>query len=431
MKRMICILILALSFNFGVSKTVLAVNVSTATVDKDTPEKLYDQMKLLVEIVGRVKEKYVDEVETEKIIYGAASGLLKPLDPFSQFMPPKGYTEMKVETTGEYGGLGIRISVQDNWLTVVSPLPNTPAYRLGILPGDKIIEIEGESTQGLGIDDAVEKLRGVPGTKVTITVAREGVKEPIKYTITREVIKLVTVQSKLLEKDIGYLQLYEFSDHCAEDMYNALKELEKKGMKSLVLDLRNNPGGLLDRAIDVSRLFLGNSKLIVYTAGRVPESKRQYHADKNAIFGKLPVVVLINRGSASASEIVAGAFQDHKRALVVGSESFGKGSVQSVYDLSGGCGLRLTTAKYYTPSGRCIERNTKTKKGGIEPDVKIEVSMETMQKLHMQEQEDEVESMRAKKTEEKDKKERVQDEVLNRAIELLKAREVLIQLQEG
>jgi carboxyl-terminal processing protease len=400
--------------------------VFTVSFAEEKADKTYNQLKLLLDILTYTQGNYVEEVDTQKLIYGAARGILTPLDPFSQFMEPRSYKEMKIETEGEYGGLGIRISVRDRWLTVVSPLPATPAYKLGILPGDKIIKIEEESTRGITLMEAVKKLRGKPGTKVTITISRETAKEPIDYTIKREVIKIQTLSAEMLEGNIGYVRLYEFNNNSVQDLKKNLTRLSSKEMKSLIFDLRNNPGGLLNVAVDVVRFFIGENKLIVYTKGRAPNSSREYFALKDAPYSDVPMVVLINHGSASGSEIVAGALQDHKRAFIVGSQTFGKASVQTVVPLSDGCGIRLTTAKYYTPAGRCIHRDEKTKKGGIDPDSKIEISPEIEVKLQQQEQ---TIYPPGKELSEEEKEKIVKDVVLERAVELLKAREIMIQVK--
>ncbi|MFN3966904.1 MAG: S41 family peptidase [Endomicrobiia bacterium] len=390
-------------------------------------DKTYDQIKLLLDILTYTQEKYVEEVDTQKLIYSAASGMLKPLDPFSQFLEPKHYKEMKIETEGKYGGLGIRISIRDGVLTIVTPLPGTPAYRLGLLPEDKIIKINGESTQGITMEEAVKKLRGDPGTKVKITILRENVKEPIEYEITREIIKLETLRSKILEGKIGYIHLLEFNVNSKDDLGKTLKDMTNEGIKSLILDLRNNPGGLLDVAVEIVKYFIGENKMIVYTKGRTPESYKEYKAEKQAYWSdEIPMIVLVNRGSASGSEIVAGALQDHKRALIIGSRTFGKASVQSVIPLDNECALKLTTAKYYTPSGRCIQVDTETAKGGIEPDIKIEIPPEIEQKLQTQEETVYPQGKEPEKT----KEEKVKDEVLERAIEILKANEIFKKLKE-
>ena len=391
--------------------------------DKKTEQKqdnTYDQIKLLLDILTFTKDNYVEDVDTQKLIYSAAAGMLRPLDPFSQFMEPESYKEMKVETEGKYGGLGIRISIRDSWLIVITPLPGTPAYRAGIVPEDKIIKIENESTYGITIEEAVNKLRGDPGTNVKITIAREGAKEPVEFTLTREIIKIETLSSKMVTPEIGYIHLYEFNANAEVDTRKAINDLKAQGMKSLVFDLRYNPGGLLNIAIDVVKLFLGDKKLIVYTQGRV-QQKKEYFADQTAVFPDLPVIVLINNGSASASEILSGALQDHKRALVVGMKSFGKASVQTVIPMQNGAGLRLTTAKYYTPSGRLIQRDEKDKqKGGIDPDIKIEVKPEIEAKVRQQEEKIYPPGKEPVSTQ----KDQVEDVTLQRAVEFLKVRSI-------
>ena len=381
----------------------------------------FRQIALLVDILQTIREQYVDDVEQKTVVYGAAAGMARVLDPFRQFMEPAALKEMRTETQGQFGGLGIRIAVRDNWLTVITPMPDTPAYRLGVLPGDKIIQIENTSTQGMGVEDAVNLLRGKPGTKVTVHIAREGDKEPRVFTITREIIKIQSVRSVLVEPAIGYIRLSEFIETSAADLGKALKELKAKGMRSLVLDLRNNPGGLLSSAVDVSKLFLADGKLIVYTQGRV-QPRQDFLADSRAPFGDVPLAVLVNGGSASASEIVTGAVQDHRRGVIIGSETFGKGSVQSVIPLEDGSALRLTVAKYYTPAGRSIHRDEKTKAGGVTPDIVIAVSKETEAKLYAQA--DEIYSKdKAPRSVVKDE-DRVKDEVLERAVQILKAEAV-------
>lgn len=421
MRRKIYVILTGIALFLSVS--YVALPPVRAAVDKT-----YDQLRLLVDVMGLVQENYVEVKDSKDLIVGAIHGMVRTLDPFSQFMEPDVYKEMKTETEGQFGGLGIRISVKNEWLTVITPLLGTPAYKIGILPDDRIVKIEGKITQGMTIEEAVKQLRGTPGTKVTITIVREGVKEPMDFTITREVIKIETIRSKMLANGVGYIQLTEFSASSEKDMGKALANLQKQGMKSLVLDLRNNPGGLLDVAVDVCKEFVGEGKLIVYTQGRRPESRRDYLTQGKAPYGKLPMVVLVNRGSASGSEIVAGALQDLKRALIVGTTTFGKGSVQSVFPMQDGYALRLTTAKYYTPSGRSIHRDEKTGKGGITPDVLIEVPRETEAKLYMQAEE--IFAPGKEPESQVKKQERVEDAVLQRAIELLKAQEVFATLRE-
>ncbi|MCK9582033.1 MAG: S41 family peptidase [Endomicrobiales bacterium] len=391
-------------------------------------DKTYDQLKLFIDVMSIIQDNYVEERNGKELIVGALKGMVKTLDPFSQFMEPDDYKELKTETEGQFGGLGIRISIKNEWLTVVTPLPRTPAYRLGILPDDKIIKIENESTLGITVNDAVKKLRGMPGTKVKISIAREGVVEPIDYTITREIIKIETIKSKMLTDNIGYIQLSEFNSNSYRDMSKALEDLSKAGMGSLILDLRNNPGGLLDIAVSICELFVGDDKLVVYTQGRKQESRREYRAIGKALYGKLPMIVLVNRGSASASEIVSGSMQDLKRALIMGTTTFGKGSVQTVLPLPDGNALRLTTAKYYTASGRTIHRDEKTGKGGVMPDIIIDVPKEIESKLYAQSEE--IYNLKRSTDNAKKNEERVSDTVLERAIDILKARTLINSLKE-
>jgi carboxyl-terminal processing protease len=394
-------------------------------------DKTYEQLKILVDILDYIKENYVEEIESKKLIYGAATGMVKTLDPFSQFMDPDLHKDIKTETEGQFGGLGIRIGMRDEWLTVITPLPGTPAYKAGVLPLDRVIKIEGENTKGLTLVEAVKKLRGAPGTKVSFTVARapeEGKDSKKEWTtqefsIIREIIKIESVQSRMLNDKIGYLRIIEFSAHTSEDTFKALSKLKEGGATSLVFDLRNNPGGLLTAAVDVASDFLGESKLVVYTQGRRAESRQDFRAGQKAPFGAFPMVILVNEGSASGSEIVAGALQDHRRAVIVGDRTFGKASVQSVIPLADGSGLRLTVAKYYTPNGRSIQRDEKAKTGGIVPDIVVSIDRETEIKLQAHSEEVYAPGKDSKSMVKEG--EQVKDMVLERAMELLRAREVL------
>lgn len=402
---------------------------------RSAADQTYEDMKMLVEVINLIRDNYVQGVETKKLVYGAASGMVRGLDPFSQFLEPDAHKEMKTETEGEFGGLGIRIAIRDNILTVITPLPGTPAYREGILPGDKIIKIGGETTQDITIEQAVKRLRGTPGSKVVITVGREGEKELKDFNLTRELIKIESIKFKMLDEDVGYVRLTEFTQRSAQDFDSALKTLKGKGMKNLVVDLRNNPGGLLNVAVDTCRLFIGNSKLIVYTEGR-RQPRQEFRADAQAAYGTMPMIILVNHGSASGSEIFAGCLQDYRRALIMGSETFGKGSVQSVIPLADGSGLRLTTAKYYTPSGRTFHRDDKTGKGGITPDILIDVPREVEIKLQAQEEEifgkppAKPGVKKDPKTETKGEPE-ARDEALERAQQILKARDILTRMKES
>jgi len=333
----------------------------------------YEKIKIFAEVLSLIKKNYVEEVKDDKdLIYGAIKGMLNSLDPHSSFMPPEAFKEMRIDTKGEFGGLGIQIGIKEGILTVIAPIEDTPAYKAGVKAGDKIIKINGESTKDMSLHDAVTKLRGPKGTSVTITIMREEWEKPQNFTIIRDIIKIRSVKSKIIDEKIGYVKLLQFQERTSAELEDALKELEKQQINALILDLRNNPGGLLNIAVDVASKFLPSNKLVVYIKGR-EEEKVEYHTDESKQKYEYPMVVLVNEGSASASEIVAGALQDWSRAVVLGTPTFGKGSVQTVIPLSDGSGLRLTTALYYTPKGRSIQAK------GIEPD--IVVSLKTKEKV--------------------------------------------------
>ena len=327
----------------------------------------YQELQLFTDVLTIVKRSYVEEVSMQDLIYGAIEGMLASLDPHSGFMPPEIYKEMKVDTRGEFGGLGIEISLRDDVLTVVSPIEDTPASRAGLQSGDHILKINDQYTKDMEIMEAVQLMRGVPGTSVTLTIMRDAFEKPQPFTLEREVIKVKSVKSKILEDGFGYVRLTQFQERSDEDLGSALDKLREDNggaLQGLILDLRNNPGGLLDQAVDVADRFLSQG-LIVYTQGRTDDAKMEFSARRSGTEPEYPIVVLINGGSASASEIVAGALQDHGRAVIMGLQSFGKGSVQTIIPLSDESGLRLTTAKYYTPSGTSIQAR------GIVPDVEV------------------------------------------------------------
>ncbi len=419
--------LLAVAFAGTIASSALAAKKPAPDAQKNV-DQTFEQLKILIDVYQQVVQNYVEEVDPQSLIYGAATGLVQTLDPFSQFLVPEAKEEMNTVTEGQFGGLGIRIMMKDNWLTVITPLPDTPAFKAGVLPEDKIIQIDDQPTQGMSLQDAVKKLRGAPKTQVKVTIAREGAKEPIPITLTRENIVIASVRSKMLKDDVGYVRITEFIEPTLRDLEEALKNLQKQGMKGLVLDLRNNPGGLLTSAVDVCKEFIGDQKLVVYTEGR-SQPRQEFRAGVSAPYKKVPMVVLQNRGSASGSEIVAGCMQDHARAVIIGSESFGKGSVQSVITLEDGSGLRLTTAKYYTPSGRSIHRNEKTGKGGIQPDIEVPVDRETEVKLQAQSEEVYGKGKEAQPI--VAEKDRVRDTVLDRALEILKIRPLILGQKEG
>ena len=343
----------------------LAVGIAVGPlgVTSAREKSTYPELRTFTEVLSLVESNYVNEIEGQKLIRGAIRGMLNTLDPHTSYMSPEFYKEMQVETSGRFGGLGIEITTRGGILTVVTPIEDTPAYREGVKAGDQIIEIEGKSTKKLNLQDAVRNLRGRPGTKVTITVFRKGEEQPLKFTITREIIRIKSVRSKKLRNGIGYVRIRSFQSTTGREVSKAVKKFEDEKLKGLVLDLRNNPGGLLSQAVSVSNLFLRSGQLIVYTKGRIENQQNRYTSSEDGFKSKMPVVVLVNPGSASASEIVAGAIQDLKRATIMGEKTFGKGSVQTIVPLKDGSGLRLTTALYYTPKGRLIQGK------GIEPDI--------------------------------------------------------------
>ncbi len=326
------------------------------------------QLFIFNEAFNRVMRFYVTAPDPQKLIFGAIKGMVGTVDPHSQFLEPQAMRELKASTKGSFGGIGIQIGIRDEVLTVIAPMVGTPALLPSILAGDRIIRIEGKSTKGLTTEDAVAKLRGEPGTQVSITIEREGVAEPMDFTITRALIEIPSITYHgMLDAKTGYIWLTNFSEKSGPDLGKAIKELEAQGMKRLILDLRNNPGGLLQEAVEVSSYFLPRGSLVVFTKGRLAENTdRDYKVPVDPLFGpdKGPMVVLINQGSASASEIVAGALQDWDRALILGQTSFGKGSVQTVWPLGDSIAIKLTTAKYYTPSGRCIHRDNSAWQSG-------------------------------------------------------------------
>src|ERR1039457_3319975 len=340
-----------------------------------TSAKLSDAeyLRLFPEVVKMVKQKYVEKVENKKLIEGAVNGMLSSLDPHSAYLTPEFFKEMNIEISGSFGGLGIEIHMNDGKLTVISPIDDTPAFRAGIKTGDIIWKIDGKPTKGLNINEAVNRMRGPKGTMVTLTVIRNKVLQPLNFELERDIIRTVSIKSPTLEPGYAYIRIAHFQERTGEELTAALKSLNRENggkLRGLVIDLRNNPGGLLESAASVAGRFLeskGGKALVVYTKGRDEESRMTLTADGKDKEPGYPIAVLINGGSASASEIVAGALQDHRRAVIVGTQSFGKGSVQTVFPLKGGGGLKLTTALYYTPNGRSIQAK------GITPDIIVEI----------------------------------------------------------
>lgn len=326
----------------------------------------YEELKTFSEVLNQVQRHYVDETKAKDLIQGAIRGMLATLDPHSAYMTPEMYKEMQVETKGEFGGVGIQIGVKDNRLTVIAPIEGTPAHRAGIRAGDFIVKVNDETTKDLTLMDAVQKMRGPKGSTVNLTIQRDGTSDPLIFTLIRDTIKIESVKSKMID-NLGYVRLTQFQEATGRDLAKAIKQFREQKAQGTIIDLRNNPGGLLTAAVDVSEQFLPSGKLVVYTKSR-DGKKDEWFAKSKDQMEDLPIIVLVNEGSASASEIVAGALQDWGRAVVVGTTSFGKGSVQTILALGDGSGLRLTTAKYYTPKGRTIQST------GITPDIVIKLA---------------------------------------------------------
>lgn len=345
----------------GLALAVALLAVPAARAQDDPAQRrqeFYDNLKILGDVYERIINNYVDEVDPHEVMKAAVEGMLKDLDEHSNYLPPVNYEDLMTSTEGEFGGLGISIQVRDHFPTVVSPIEGTPAYYMGVQGGDQIIEIEGESCRDFTSNDAVKRLRGAPGTAVNLVIQRPGTEKPLPLTITRDVIKLESVPYAFMIGDIGYIGVQNFARTTSDEVRTALDSLAAQGMRGLILDLRFNPGGLLEAAQQVSELFLPRDKLIVFTKGRLRSQNHSFYSQaRGQVYDKVPMIVLINGSSASASEIVSAAIQDHDAGLVVGQPSFGKGSVQTVFRLDEDEALKLTTARYYTPSGRSIHKD--------------------------------------------------------------------------
>lgn len=359
------VIVLTFLIAFGLGGFVLGSFTSNAVlaIAKDR----YQDLQIFTRVLNLVQQYYVEEVDTKKLIYGGIKGMLQELDPHTNFLAPDVYKEFESETAGEFGGLGVEITVQNDVLTVISPIEDTPAWNAGIQAGDKIVEINGESTKGFSLAEAAQRMRGKKGSKVRLGIFRDGFEKPKDFVVERAVVKVKSVKFTDFEDGYGYVRLTSFIENSSSEMEKAIKALRKsnKELKGLIIDLRRNPGGLLDQAVKISDLFL-ESGVIVSTIGRNQKDKEVISAKKDGTYTDFPMIVLINEYSASASEILAGALQDNRRALVMGQRSFGKGSVQSVVKLGDGSGLKLTVARYYTPSGRSIQAE------GIKPDVAVD-----------------------------------------------------------
>jgi carboxyl-terminal processing protease len=327
-----------------------------------------EQLRAFVEVYERISSSYVEPIEDSKMLENAITGLLSNLDPHSAYLPAENFEKVEEHTRGEFGGLGMEVGTEDGFVKVIAPIDDTPAQQAGVQAGDLIIKLDDKSVKGMSLTDAVKLMRGEPGSTITLTIMRKGQREPLELELTRAVIKVKSVRQRMIDKDLGYVRISQFQLRTGRDLINAVSDLEKENgqpLQGLVLDLRNNPGGVLNASVDVSNVFL-DSGLIVYTEGRVESSKMRFEAKRGDILNGKPIVILVNEGSASASEIVAGALQDHHRALIVGRTTFGKGSVQTLLPLNNGAAIKLTTALYYTPSGRSIQAE------GIKPDIIID-----------------------------------------------------------
>ncbi len=343
-----------------------------ATGNSKSRDDLFSQMTIFADALSVIRSEYVDAVDSKKLIYGALRGMLESLDDYSQFMDPDEYNEIRIETKGEFAGIGVEISLKDGVLTIITPMVGTPAEAAGIKAGDKIVKIDGKITKNITLSDAIKQMRGKPGSIVKLTVWREGTSSILEIPIRRDIIKVHSIKkAEMLGDKIGYIKLIEFQENTTRDLDEAIKRLVSSGMESLILDLRNNPGGLLDGAVDVAERFLAKDKVIVSIKSRTKEQDMLFKSSGKVAHTGFPLTVIVNEGSASASEIVAGAIKDNKRGVIVGAKTFGKASVQTVIPLKDGSALRFTTAYYLTPSGKLIKGE------GIAPDVVVESSAST------------------------------------------------------
>lgn len=361
MNKKIILLAVIISLCFGVYS--YRANILVA---KEREDSFYRELDIFAQGLAVIEEKYVEKKPPQELIYGSLGGLLSSLDSYSEFMSPDEYKDLLVETEGKFGGLGVEITIKDTLLTVVSPLEDTPAWNAGMKPGDIVVKIDGKITRGITISEAVKKLRGEPGTKVTLTVLHDKDKKIEDMTIERAIIKIKDIKrAEMLQDGIGYIRITEFRENTAKELDKGLEGLKKTGLKGLVIDVRNNPGGLLETAIEVTSRFLEDGKIIVSTKGRTEKENIYKSIPLKGKYTDIPMVVLVNKGSASASEILASALRDNKKAILLGETTFGKGSVQTIIPLSDNSALRLTTSKYYTPSGLSIHEK------GVEPDISM------------------------------------------------------------
>jgi carboxyl-terminal processing protease len=345
----------------------VSAGASAQSENGDAGKLPLDELRTFADVFNQIKQSYVEEVDDKTLLENAIRGMLSGLDPHSTYLDAKSFDDLQVNTTGEFGGLGLEVGMENGFVKVISPLDDTPAQKAGIEAGDLIIKIDGKPVKGMTLNDAVDAMRGPRGSAIELTIVRENVRQPFDVKLKRDTVKVLSVRSRVLEPGYGYVRIAQFQANTGSEVRKSVEKLKKdnKALKGFVLDLRNNPGGVLQSAVDVVDAFVKDG-LIVYTEGRLPNSKSQFRATPDDIADGLPIVVLINGGSASASEIVAGALQDHKRAVIMGTESFGKGSVQTVMPLSETSAIKLTTARYFTPNGRSIQAH------GIEPDINVE-----------------------------------------------------------
>lgn len=359
-------LILFIGLVLGVSISLGRIGLAERSAAELSPLPLAD-LRVFTEVFEKVKNDYVEKRTDKELIEYAIGGMLSSLDPHSAYLNEEAFTELQVGTSGQFGGLGIEISMEDGFVKVVTPIDDTPAQRAGMKAGDLIIRLDDKPVKGMSLREAVKVMRGEPGSDIVLTIAREGEAKPLKITITRAIIKVTSVKSRSLEKGYGYVRITQFQSRTGNNLSEAISKLkdENDGLKGLVLDLRNNPGGVLNAAVSVSDAFIDKG-LIVYTEGRTSDSDNKFHATSGDLLNGLPLIVLVNGGSASASEIVAGALQDQQRAVILGTQSFGKGSVQTILPMNNGTAVKITTARYYTPNGRSIQAE------GIVPDIKVE-----------------------------------------------------------
>jgi len=423
-------LLIGLLMGVGLSTTV------TVFADKESTAASLplEELRLFTDVYVRIKNDYVESIDDKTLLENAIRGMLSGLDPHSSYLDAEDFKELQIGTSGEFGGLGIEVGMEDGFVKVISPIDDTPAERAGVKAGDLIVRLDDTPVKGMSLNDAVKKMRGKKGTDIILTIVREGADKPLKIRIVRDTIQVRSVKQRILEPGYGYLRITSFQSKTTANLIDAVTKLEKENegkLNGLILDLRNNPGGVLTGAVGVSDAFLEKG-LIVYTEGRVQDSKLRYNASPGDVINNIPMIVLVNGGSASASEIVAGALQDHHRALIVGTETFGKGSVQTILPLKSDAAIKLTTARYFTPSGRSIQAE------GIEPDIKIkslevttvesngiEPLKEADLSRHLDNGNGDVESSKVEKADQDNESLATKDYQLNEALNILKGLSIL------